>query len=61
MSPVNSDKIGKYTIEIDLTDSMGASKNYYFDVKLIDSEEIRISKGSSTTKDKGLTIKFKDI
>jgi hypothetical protein len=61
MSPESSDKAGKYTIQIHLTDSMGASKSYSFDVKVIDSDDIIISQGSSTTKDKGVSVKVKDI
>ncbi len=61
ISPVSSDKAEKYTIQIDLTDSMGASKSYTFDVNVIDSEEIRIRKGNSNSKNKGANVKIKDI
>ncbi len=37
ISPVSSDKAGKYTIQIDLTDSMGASNSHTFDVKIIEA------------------------
>jgi hypothetical protein len=45
MSPLSSDKAGLYTIQIDLTDLMGASKSHTFDVKVIDTleEEIDIN------------------
>jgi hypothetical protein len=35
MSPVEADKPGKYPIQVDLSDSMGASKSYSFDVSVL--------------------------
>jgi hypothetical protein len=40
MSPVSSDKAGKYTIQINLTDSMGAEKSHTFDVKVTDTSDV---------------------
>ena len=37
MSPVSSDLAGKYTIWVNLSDSMGALKSHTFDVKVIDT------------------------
>jgi hypothetical protein len=37
ISPVSLDLAGKYKIQIDLADSMAASKSYTFDVKVIET------------------------
>ncbi len=37
INPVISDIAGLYTIQVDLTDSMGASKSHTFDVKVIET------------------------
>ncbi len=42
MSPVSLDKAGIYTIQIDLTDSMGAKKSHTFDVKVIERVTLKL-------------------
>jgi hypothetical protein len=62
MSPVSSDLAVKYTIQVNLTDSMGASNNYSFSVKVIDTyEEIDMNEDNSISIDKSLTVQEKNI
>ena len=37
MSPLRSDKAGIYTIQVDITDSLGAFSSQIFDVKVIET------------------------
>jgi hypothetical protein len=37
LNPISGDKAGKYIIQVDLSDSLGASKSYWFEVIVIEA------------------------